>query len=169
MMRGARCGRKSHTSVTNEKSRRHASGISHIECAHEKRPLLASLATAQFGTIQIDWSGETSDEVLVQTLLDAVDVEQPEQQQEDGSMKTPGVKGFRRGPASSDGASPTVRTVRPLAVKYRLVRCTCTANGARGVIIGGMADTLRRWIRGNAGQLGASMARLRAHYSVLES
>ena len=136
--------------------------------------LLASLATAQFGTIQIDWSGETSDgSSRPSILLDAVDVEQPEQQQEDDLYEDAWWReGFGEDDESSwFGASPTVRTVRPLAVKYPVgTMYVHSQTGARGVVIGWDERTRapRQWIRNNAGQLGASMARLRApHYSCL--
>jgi hemimethylated DNA binding protein len=158
-------------------------------------PLLATLSFAQFGTIQIDWDSEDAESPSSAEARDWIDEEPSGMELPRARPRLVGFddvddppvalteeeqyeQAWQSGGFADDtvhewfGASPATRKERPPAVTFRIgVVYTHATSGARGVVVGWDERTRapREWIHLNAGQLGASLARLHApHYSVLE-
>lgn len=144
--------------------------------------LLLAVTVVRDQTIQIDWAMEAAGQMaprLVGLEDDAAAIEgapepqTPEETEEEAYEEAWWQGGFGEYTQNEwFGASSVVRTTKPAAVQYSVgMVYRHSTTGALGVVVGWDAETRapRGWVRFNAGQLGASLARLRApHYSVLE-
>ena len=158
------------------------------------RPLRASLvllaiavARSQFGTIQVDWEAEAAGTMAPHLVgvdrherfdeagrrMADFDIPDPEQTEEEAYEDAWWRGGYGDDTEKEWFAASTVpRYERPASVAFSVGQIYEHAtSGAHGVVVGWDAHTRapRSWTKLNAGQLGATLARLHApHYSVLE-
>ena len=145
-----------------------------------------ALSCAQFGTLRVDWEdaaddGDADSHVVVQEVVRQA---QSSLSEDINPADEPSVHSdafedaWWRGGYATDtdqewfGQSKEVRSPKPESVLLSVGQVYVHAKtGARGVIVGWDARTRapRQWVEYNAGQLGASYAKLSApHYSVIE-